>query len=446
VPRSQSRPSHLTALATLAAAGPLLPTLDEIAATPLAERALADRLVILAQGTLAAEQCGLLVLDDETGSIVPLAIAGVPPAIETLWRSRIAGAQLDGLLKAAQVASLRAGQAVAVRWERTPLEQCLFFGMPAAIIAPLRAGTHLIGLLGMHLDGAGPRPSRDAIALAQAVAAFAALAIDRARLLRDQLIVRSSVAHLREGRLEMEHALDHTAHEIRNPVTAISSSVQWAERRLARLAGHAAPDSEELASSLTEVCGRLRSVKDKAELLQRLALDLEDAARADVSRLELRRAPCDLFALVQTAVEDQRQAALARTIALTLPEDDMRVSVAADAARISQVLTNYLSNAIKYSPMDQPIAVTVHIEADRARVVVRDQGPGLPASEHVRVWERLYRSASVQRQTGSEDGLGLGLYISRAIVEQHGGRVGVESAQGQGCAFWFTLPLCHSRP
>jgi signal transduction histidine kinase len=399
--------------------------------------------VVSARTALGAQQSGLIAVDPETGSLVPLAIAGIPAAIETLWRASLAGAKLGDYLEADQVADLRAGQALAFQWEHTPLNRCLFFGMPAAIVAPLRVGGQLTGLLGLNLSGTRPRRTANEVALAQTVAGLAALALDRVRLLREQVIARSSAADLRDDLLLMEHALDHTAHEIKNPVTAILSNTQWVERRLERLLGQPVSDGGDLARILAEMRMQLRSVKDKTELLTRLALDLEDAARTEAGRLALCQAPCDLFAIVHAAVKDQRQVAPTRALAL-MPSTEIRIPIVADAIRIGQVLANYLSNAVKYSPADRPITVTVQIQGDQTRVAVRDQGPGLPAAERARVWERLYRAASVQRQTGSEDGLGLGLYISRAIIEQHGGAVGVESAPGQGCAFWFTLPLALS--
>ncbi len=75
------------------------------------------------------------------------------------------------------------------------------------------------------------------------------------------------------------------------------------------------------------------------------------------------------------------------------------------------------------------------------RVWVQDHGPGLPDTEHDRIWERFYRVADMAHQDGSSEGLGLGLHISRNIVERHGGRVGVEGAPGAGATFWFTIPL-----
>jgi signal transduction histidine kinase len=104
------------------------------------------------------------------------------------------------------------------------------------------------------------------------------------------------------------------------------------------------------------------------------------------------------------------------------------------------VLTNYLTNAFKYAPVAQVVSVFLEVEGSIARVSVRDQGPGLTPDQQQRVWDRFYQVAAPGYQ-GPEGGLGLGLAIARAIVEQHHGQVGVESVPGQGSTFWFTLPL-----
>jgi signal transduction histidine kinase len=81
------------------------------------------------------------------------------------------------------------------------------------------------------------------------------------------------------------------------------------------------------------------------------------------------------------------------------------------------------------------------VRGGRARVAVRDRGPGLAAAERARVWERFYRVPGIEPRSGAGGGLGLGLYICREIIERHGGEVGVESAPGEGSTFWFALPL-----
>ncbi len=115
-----------------------------------------------------------------------------------------------------------------------------------------------------------------------------------------------------------------------------------------------------------------------------------------------------------------------------------------DADRIGQVVTNYVSNALKYSAPDRPVAVSLRVANGEATVRVRDEGPGLTPEQQQHIWDRYRRVQGVAIQDnaqGAGGGLGLGLYISRGIIEQHGGRVGVESAPSQGSTFWFTLPL-----
>ncbi len=106
-------------------------------------------------------------------------------------------------------------------------------------------------------------------------------------------------------------------------------------------------------------------------------------------------------------------------------------------------MTNYLSNALKYAPEDRPVAARVAARRGRARVSVRDEGPGLPAEEQRRIWERYHRAPGVSAHAGAGGGLGLGLYISRTIIERHQGAVGVRSAPGKGSTFWFTLPVAN---
>ena len=183
-----------------------------------------------------------------------------------------------------------------------------------------------------------------------------------------------------------------------------------------------------------------------AKRLTRLLTLLFDLAAIRADRLELRRAPCDLATLVREQVAALRVAAPERTIRLQLPEGGTPVPVEADADRIGQVITNYVSNALKYSPADQPVDVSVTVHRRQARVTVCDRGPGLPKEERRRVWELFHRAPGVTAQDGAQGGsLGLGLHISKAIVSAHGGRVGVQSRVGQGSTFWFTLPLAGTR-
>ncbi len=177
------------------------------------------------------------------------------------------------------------------------------------------------------------------------------------------------------------------------------------------------------------------------ERLEALVNDLVDVSRIQAGKLELRPEPTDLVAIVREVVEEQREAAPSAPHPPPASPPTLSVPVYADAGRIEQVVTNYLTNALKYSPADHPVEVGIAVEPGQARVWVRDFGPGLPAEEQEHIWERFHRVQGVEVQSGAGVGLGLGLYISRMIVERHQGQVGVESALGAGSTFWFTLPL-----
>jgi signal transduction histidine kinase len=115
--------------------------------------------------------------------------------------------------------------------------------------------------------------------------------------------------------------------------------------------------------------------------------------------------------------------------------------VTVDGDRIGQVITNYLSNALKYSPINRPVTLNIELQASEVRVSVHDEGPGIKASERERIWDRFYRAKGIEVQTGSGIGLGLGLHICMTIIHQHGGLVGMESEPDNGSTFWFILPL-----
>jgi two-component system, sensor histidine kinase and response regulator len=117
-----------------------------------------------------------------------------------------------------------------------------------------------------------------------------------------------------------------------------------------------------------------------------------------------------------------------------------------DVNRLSQVLLNLLSNARKYSPPGAPITIRVERKKDHGIISVSDKGTGIPSETIPRIFERFYRVPGVEVQSGSSIGVGLGLYVAQKIVEQHGGRIDVQSAPGEGSTFSLLLPLAGPLP
>lgn len=310
---------------------------------------------------------------------------------------------------------------------------------------PLLTEGRLVGVL--HVDTMLPRHfTEDDRQLLEVLAERIAVAIDRARVFESveehRAAAETRAAALEETTRRMDEFLNIASHELRTPLTSLKVNVQVLDYWLSGQHGRRAEETP--ADYLARVMSVARPLVQRSNSsitrLDRLIGDLLDASRIHENRLELRREQIDLVAVARDVVEEQRQAHHKRTLRLEGAES-APLLVVADADRIGQVVTNYISNALKFSKSETPITIQVEREGEQARVAVSDQGIGIPDSEQEAIWNRFYRVAGVEHQSGSQVGLGLGLYISRDIIARHGGRVGVRSAPGEGSTFWFTLPL-----
>jgi signal transduction histidine kinase len=246
---------------------------------------------------------------------------------------------------------------------------------------------------------------------------------------------------LQQTQERMDEFIAIASHDLRSPVAAAQGFNEVAARRYERLAAAILPRQADLAGQVEAVRTTLQEASQQVERLGRLIDLLFATTQARAGKLALHRTPCNLAAIVQDQVRALRVAHPSRTLQLEVPSEES-VPVVGRAPTKRPGVTNYVTNALKYSPADQPVAIRVASGGAWARVSVEDHGPGLPAPEQARVWERFYQAEGLGAQSSdSGAGLGLGLHISKAIIVSHEGAVGVESAVGKGSTFWFTLPL-----
>jgi signal transduction histidine kinase len=213
------------------------------------------------------------------------------------------------------------------------------------------------------------------------------------------------------------------SHELKTPVALIKGYADTLRRE------DACWDPETTQESLTVIV-------EEADRLNQLIDNLLDASRLQAGALPLEMDQVALDALAERAARRFQVQTQAHTITARFPRDFPVVE--GDPGRLEQVLNNLVSNAIKYSPGGGDIEIGGRVLPEGVVVTVSDQGVGIPIEEHSRVFERFYRGARERHQR--TPGAGLGLYLVKAIVEAHGGRVWVESDPEEGTVFSFSIP------
>ena len=307
------------------------------------------------------------------------------------------------------------------------------------LVAPCLLHGTLVGLLTLDYENDTHLFAPEEQSLAEAVARLVGLVIERDRLLRERAEARASVLALREANQRMDEFLSIAAHELRTPLTTLKANAQIAALRVRRIAARGrdlgfATDND--ARDLEAMLTRLATAVDRQE---RLVSDLLDVSRIRGSGLVLWPLVFDIGALLREITTTYRLAFPGRTLRVSQPDDS--VLVMADRERIGQVIANFVTNALKYSPAESPIDVELEQVDGSARIRVRDYGTGLSPEQQTNIWDRFHRVPEVSPLSGSHIGLGLGLYISRQIIDLHHGAAGVESSPDHGSIFWFTLPM-----
>jgi two-component system sensor histidine kinase KdpD len=279
---------------------------------------------------------------------------------------------------------------------------------------PLRMGVRSVGALGL----ASCDLSRESL---EAIGSLVAIAIERANTV-DKL-TRSEAA--RESDRLRSVLLDSVTHEFRTPLTSIKASAET----LLQDVELDKPARKDL----------LAVINEEADRLNRLIGEAAEVAQLDSRQLQFRLETRQIREAIDAAIAASQPALRQHPLKLTVPPNLPPVRM--DLERITEVLTQLLDNAGKYSPPDTPIHVTAELRGSEVVTSVADHGPGIDAMEQEMIFEKFYRG---RNQRMLIQGTGMGLPIAKAIVELHGGKIGVTSQLGHGSVFYFSLPVAGS--
>jgi len=275
---------------------------------------------------------------------------------------------------------------------------------------PLRLGVRSVGSIGL----AGCDLSRESL---EAIGSLTAIAVERAHAM--ERLTKTEAA--RESDRLRSVLLDSITHEFRTPLTAIKAS---AETLLADVALDK-PQRKDLLSVINE----------ESDRLNRLISEATEVAQLDSHQLELHFEPHQIREAIELALRESRAALQQYTVETTVADNLPLLRL--DVERISEVLVHLLDNAAKYSPPGTPIHVTAELSDGEVVTAVADHGPGIDDMEQGLIFEKFYRG---RNQRMIIQGTGMGLAIAKAIIELHGGKIGVTSQIGHGSVFYFSLP------
>jgi two-component system, OmpR family, sensor histidine kinase KdpD len=276
---------------------------------------------------------------------------------------------------------------------------------------PMRLGTRVVGSMGIE----GSLPSRGVL---DAICSLIAIAIERAAA--TEKLSKAEAA--RESEQLRSILLDSVTHEFRTPLTAIKAS---ATTLLSN------PDLE--TSERTEL---LTVINEESDRLNRLVGEAAEMSQLDAHQVELHMESRSVQDVIEATLADLKQTLGNHPMEVRL--DPKLPHVRVDAERIQEVLMHLLENAAKYSPPTSPINITAEVKNQVLITSVADRGSGIDDFEQSLIFDKFYRGRNQRMQI---QGTGMGLAIAKAIVEAHGGKIGVTSQLGNGSVFYFSLPV-----
>jgi len=286
---------------------------------------------------------------------------------------------------------------------------------------PLRMGMRVVGCMGV----AGSLLSRQTL---EAIGSLVAITIERAGAVEKLSRAEAS----RESEQLRSVLLDSVTHEFRTPLTAIKASVT----SLLGSSSHSPDGHSPDGHSPEERQELLTIINEESDRLNRLIGEAAEMAQLDANKVEFRFESAPIGNPIAEALDELKQLLVQHPVEVRIPAGLPNARM--DTAHIKEVMVHLIENAAKYSPAGAPIRVTAEARNQTLTVNIADRGPGIDDFEQSLVFEKFYRGRNQRVQV---HGTGMGLAICKAIVEAHGGHLGVTSQLGHGSVFYFSLPL-----
>jgi signal transduction histidine kinase len=392
-------------------------------------------------------------IDEQTGRLRPIALFGSSQQSYEEWSAELSAIELstERALNSspAYLQALRLKNPLMVDFTSVPVKSRPR-NLCAAIYAPVLLNGQVLGLLGVERH----RPLGDAdtyfpqwsVDLLKALARLVSMSIEKTSLLNSSTRQQEEIEVVRRLLSQKEEFLSLTAHELKNPLTAIRGQAQILQRRIKRFL-HPDPETNH------ELIQGLKSIEHQTQKIVHMINALLDVSRLDLDRLELELQEIDVIQLVKRTLEDYLPIVQDHELrlfvnehAVPIAEDGKAISqgpmkIMGDEERLEQVLVNLISNAVKYSPRGGPVTVSLYSTDDgMIEIAIKDQGIGIPPEEQAHLTERFFRAQNAHNVDAK--GLGLGLYLVNALIVKHGGSLTVtsEGVPGKGSTFTVKLP------
>jgi signal transduction histidine kinase len=304
------------------------------------------------------------------------------------------------------------------RWNKN-VDKAIDFQTQAILGVPMRdVDRQPVGVLEAINKNSGEFTRQDAEMLT-ILADIAGVAVERARMDED---LRRAYAELNDLDQLKTDFISIASHELRTPLTVILGYLSFLREE-----------------SSPEMMGQFDTVLNAAVHLRTLIQDMLNFQYVDTGRESLHLARMDLVALVREVMAERDETAVAKQQTVTINLPDAAIPIMADSSVIEVVLNNLFDNAIKFTPLEGHIEITVGARGEEVWVIVSDNGVGISSDQYERIFKRFYQVEDPLDR--HHEGMGLGLAIVKELVELHQGRVWVESEEGEGSTFFVALPM-----